>query len=120
MRWGFPTQQAMTEGRTWPAAEKRVSPRIQVGVSASMRLGKERLTGMIESINLAGLYVATARLPELGEYVDLVFSLPRDKRSFRVRASVVHTQPHNSLPGFGARFERPPLGFLEAIRGLAR
>ena len=98
--------------------EKRVSPRIPVGVSASMRLGKERLTGLIESINLAGLYVATARPPELGEYVDLVFSLPRDKRSFRVRASVVHTQSRSRRSGFGARFERPPIGFLEAIRGL--
>ena len=100
------------------AVEKRVSPRIPVSVSASLRLGTERLTGRIESINLAGLYVATVRLPELGEYVDLVISLPRDKRSFRVRASVVHTKPHNRLPGFGARFERPPLGFLEAIKGL--
>jgi hypothetical protein len=118
MKRGFPTQQATTEGTTRRAAEKRVSPRIPIGVSASMRLGTERLTGMIESINLAGLYIATVRLPELGEYVDLVFSLPRDKRSFRVRASVVHTKPHNRRPGFGARFERPPLGFLEAIRGL--
>jgi hypothetical protein len=100
-------------------AKERVSPRIAVGASASFKWGKERLTGLIESINLAGLYVATARVPELGEYVDLVFSLPRDKRSFRVRASVVHTVPRNHRSGFGARFERPSLGFLEAIRGLA-
>jgi hypothetical protein len=111
-------QQVEIGRTTRRAAEKRVSPRIPVSVSASLRLGAERLTGRIESINLAGLYVATVRLPELGEYVDLVFSLPRDKRSFRVRASVVHTKPHNRISGFGARFERPPLGFLEAIKGL--
>ncbi len=111
-------QQAELGRTTRRAVEKRISPRIPVGVPASVRLGQERLTGLIETINLAGLYVAAVRLPELGEYVDLVFSLPRDKRSFRVRASVVHTQPHNRRPGFGARFERPPLGFLEAIRGL--
>ncbi len=111
-------QQVELGQTTREVAEKRVSPRIPVGVSASMRLGKARLAGKIESINLAGLYITTVRPPELGEYVDLVFSLPRDKRSFRIRASVVHTKPHNRVPGFGARFERPPLGFLEAIREL--
>lgn len=82
-----------------------------------MRWGEEELTGYVESINLAGLYVVSTRVPELGEYVDLVFALPSGK-SFRVRASVVHTLAKNERAGFGARFERPPLGFLEAIRGL--
>jgi len=77
------------------------------------------MAGFVESLNLAGMYVAAPRIPGLGEYVDLVFSLPRDGRSFRVRASVVHALPHNRRPGFGARFERPPLGFLEAIKRLA-
>jgi hypothetical protein len=90
-----------------------------VGAPASVKWGEERLSGFIESINLAGMYVTTPRIPELGEYVDLVFALPRDGRNFRVRASVVHTLPLNNRGGFGARFERPPLGFLEAIRGLA-
>jgi len=91
---------------------------VSVGAPASLRWGEEQLIGFVESINLAGMYVAAARVPGQGEYVDFVFSLPRDRRSFRVRASVVHTLPHNRRPGFGARFERAPLGFLEAIRGL--
>jgi len=99
-------------------AEQRVSPRVPVGVPASLRWGEEQVAGSVESINLAGMYVASSRIPELGEYVDLVFSLPRAAKSFRVRASVVHTLAHNRRSGFGARFERPPLGFLEAIRGL--
>ena len=99
-------------------AEQRVSPRVSVGAPTSLRWGSERLTGFIESINLAGMYVETPRVPDLGEYVDLVFSLPSGKKSFRVRASVVHTSPRNHRPGFGAKFERPPLGFLEAIRRL--
>lgn len=98
--------------------DQRVSPRVPVGAPASLRWGQERLSGEIESINLNGMYVATPRVPELGEYVDLVFSLPDSSRSFRVRVSVVHTQGRDHHPGFGARFERPPLGFLEAIRGL--
>jgi Tfp pilus assembly protein PilZ len=101
-------------------AEQRVSPRVPVGAPASVKWGEQRLSGFIESINLAGMYVTAPRTPELGEYVDLVFALPRDGRNFRVRASVVHTRPlRNRRAGFGARFERPPLGFLEAIRGLA-
>ncbi|HJW14730.1 MAG TPA: PilZ domain-containing protein [Thermoanaerobaculia bacterium] len=99
-------------------AEQRVSPRVSVGAPASLRWGEEELSGFVESINLAGMYVAASKVPELGEYVDLVFSLPRGGKSFRVRASVVHTLPRDRRSGFGARFERPPLGFLEAIRGL--
>jgi PilZ domain-containing protein len=100
-------------------AEQRISPRVSVGAPASLRWGEEQLTGFVESINLAGMYVASARAPGQGEYVDFVFSLPRGGRAFRVRATVVHTLPHGRRPGFGARFERAPLGFLEAIRGLA-
>jgi Tfp pilus assembly protein PilZ len=90
-----------------------------VGAPASVKWGEQQVSGFIESINLAGMYVTTPRIPELGEYVDMVFALPRNSRSFRVRASVVHTRPQKNRGGFGARFERPPLGFLEAIRGLA-
>ena len=103
-------------------AEKRVSPRISVAAPTTMRWGEEKLFGYVETVNLAGLYVAADRLPELGEYVDLIFSLPGNPKSFRVRASVVHTDPigASQRSGFGARFERPPVGFLEAIRDLGR
>jgi hypothetical protein len=38
-----------------------------------------------------------------------------------VRASVVHTaKAPDGHAGFGARFERPPHGFLEAIRALEK
>ncbi len=100
-------------------AKQRISPRIPVGAPTSLKWGKQHVSGFVESINLAGMYVSSPRVPDLGDYVDLVFSLPRTRRSFRVRASVVHTQAtHIRRSGFGARFERPPLGFLEAIRGL--
>ena len=99
-------------------SEQRASNRVKLGAPASVRWGLAQLSGFVESINLAGLYVTTSRAPELGDYVDLVFSLPQDGRNFRVRASVVHTRPQGRRSGFGARFERPPLGFLEAIRGL--
>lgn len=103
-------------------AEQRASPRISVGAPAVMRWGEEQLTAFVEVVNVAGMYIAAPRVPELGEYVDLIFSLPGDPRSFRVRATVVHTStaPTRAASGFGARFERPPLGFLEAIRDLEK
>ena len=73
------------------------------------------------------MYVATPRVPQpqIGDYVELVFSLPGDNRSFRVRGNVVFldaaTRPRASeRPGFGARFERPPVTLLDAIRNLNR
>jgi Tfp pilus assembly protein PilZ len=70
------------------------------------------------------MFVATSRAPEIGDYVELVFSLPGDNRSFRVRGNVVfldQTPPVGSKrPGFGARFERPPVTLLDAIRNLHR
>jgi hypothetical protein len=101
-------------------AEQRISRRIPIGSPATIRWGEERLSGFVEVVNLAGMYVASSRFPEAGDYVDLIFSLPGNPRNFRVRASVVHTDPGagEQRPGFGARFERPPLGFLEAIRDL--
>ena len=112
----------MRENMARQPAEKRASPRIAVAAPTTMKWGSEKLFGYVESVNLAGLYVAADRFPELGEYVDLIFSLPGNPKSFRVRASVVHTDPlgANHRPGFGARFERPPIGFLEAIKDLGR
>lgn len=103
-------------------AEQRASARIPIGAPAVLRWGEEQLTGYVEVVNVAGMYVASTRLPEIGEYVDLIFSLPGDPRAFRVRASVVHTNPAPTRvkSGFGARFERPPHGFIEAIRDLEK
>jgi hypothetical protein len=52
-----------------------------------------------------------------------VFSLPGDPRAFRVRGNVVYLNPAaepRQRAGFGARFERAPVGLLEAIKGLHR
>jgi Tfp pilus assembly protein PilZ len=103
-------------------AEQRASPRVPIGSPAVMRWGEEQLTAFVEVVNIAGVYIAAPRVPEIGEYVDLIFSLPGDPRSFRVRATVVHTStaPTRSASGFGARFERPPHGFIDAIRDLEK
>ena len=102
-------------------AEQRISPRIPVSSPAVMKWAEEQLTGYVEVVNLNGMYVASSRFPGLGEFVDLIFSLPGNPKSFRVRASVVDAQKTpDGRSGFGAKFERPPHGFLEAIRELEK
>lgn len=102
-------------------AEQRISKRITVGTPAVVKFADEQLTGYVERVNLNGMYVAAPRFPTLGEYVDLIVNLPGTQRSFRVRATVVHSsQAQDAQPGFGARFERPPHGLLDAIRELEK
>ena len=102
----------------------RASERVHIGVPAALKWGDKSMTGVIELVNLGGMYVATTRNPELGDYVDLLFSLPGDRRSFRVRGSVVFLDPEprhaEHPPGFGARFERPPVALLEAIKAISK
>ena len=107
-------------------ANERASERVRIGAPATLKWGEQELTGFVEMVNLGGMYVATPRVPQpqIGDYVELVFSLPGDNRSFRVRGNVVFldgaqgTEPKR--PGFGARFERPPVTLLDAIRNLNR
>jgi hypothetical protein len=102
-------------------AEQRVSDRVMVGAPATIKWGEEELMGYLELLNLAGGYVATPRAPDLGEYVDLNFSLPGDRRSFRVRGSVVFVGDSPlARNGFGTRFERAPAALLDAIKNLNR
>ncbi|HEY3203882.1 MAG TPA: PilZ domain-containing protein [Thermoanaerobaculia bacterium] len=107
-------------------ANERVSERVPIGAPATLKWAEQELTGFVEVVNLAGMYVATTRAPQpqLGDYVELVFSLPGDRRSFRVRGNVVFLDPQplpgSHRPGFGARFERPPVTLLDAIRNLSR
>ena len=104
--------------------DTRASERIHVGIPAALKWGERQMTGIVELVNLGGMYVATAKCPELGDYVDFLFSLPGERRSFRVRGSVVFLDdgPESSRhpPGFGARFERPPVGLLDAIKSLEK
>jgi hypothetical protein len=107
-------------------AEERASERLRIGAPATLKWGEQELTGFVEVVNVAGMYVATPRTPQpqIGEYVELVFSLPGDNRSFRVRGNVVFldgtTNASPRRPGFGARFERPPVTLLDAIRNMNR
>jgi hypothetical protein len=110
----------MSRGRK--PAEQRASDRVSVGAPATIRWGEEEQSGFLERLNLAGGFVVSPRVPELGDYVDLVFTLPGDRRDFRVRGSVVFVDgsPADRKSGFGTRFERPPVALLDAIKNLSR
>ena len=126
--------EVMRERRAHPRtpANERASERIRIGAPATLKWGEQELSGFVELVNVSGMYVATsatAKAPEIGDYVELVFSLPGDRRSFRVRGNVVFLEqtPATQVPatttkrpGFGARFERPPVTLLDAIRNLNR
>jgi PilZ domain len=107
-------------------ANERASERVPIGAPATLKWAEQELTGFVEVVNVAGMYVVTPRVPQpqIGDYVELVFSLPGDRRSFRVRGNVVFLDqaPGEGArrPGFGARFERPPVTLLDAIRNLNR
>jgi Tfp pilus assembly protein PilZ len=116
----------MRERRAHPRspANERASERIRIGAPATLKWGEQELSGFVELVNVSGMYVATSKVPEIGDYVELVFSLPGDRRSFRVRGNVVFLEQAaataSKRPGFGARFERPPVTLLDAIRNLNR
>jgi Tfp pilus assembly protein PilZ len=118
--WEVPSKRAMARN----PANERASERVRIGAPATLKWAEQELTGFVEVVNTAGMYVATPKAPEIGDYVELVFSLPGDRRSFRVRGNVVFLDqaPPSATrrPGFGARFERPPVTLLDAIRNLHR
>ena len=49
-------------------AEERASERVRIGAPATLKWGEQELTGFVEVVNLAGMYVATPRVPE-GDFV---------------------------------------------------
>jgi Tfp pilus assembly protein PilZ len=104
-------------------ANERASERVRIGAPATLKWSDQELTGFVEIVNVAVMYVATSRSPRLGDYVELVFSLPGDRRSFRVRGAVVFVES-GAAPQitrrFGARFERAPVTLLDAIKNLNR
>jgi len=112
-------QQAMSR----KPANERASERVRIGAPATLKWGEQETTGFVEVVNVAGMYVATSRSPRIGDYVELVFSLPGDRRSFRVRGNVVFLEAvptQSTRRAFGARFERAPVTLLDAIKNLNR
>ena len=57
-------------------ANERASERVRIGAPATLKWGDYELTGFVEVVNTAGMFVATSRAPEIGDYVGAVLRPP--------------------------------------------
>lgn len=78
---------------------------------------------MVLDLSLRGLYVATHKLPIVGEELEVVFHVPGNERELRILSVVAWIQTHQTHPvhglpvGFGARFKKL---VIEDVRVIAR
>ena len=78
---------------------------------------------MLLDLSLHGVYVATARLPTVGEEIEITFRAPGNARELQIPAVVAWVQAqqthpvHGLPPGFGARFRKL---LVEDVRVIAR
>lgn len=74
-------------------------------------------------LSLRGIYVATHRLPIVGDELEVVFRVPENERELRIVTVVAWIQTHQTHPvhglpvGFGARFKKLA---VEDVRVIAR
>ena len=96
--------------------------RVAAMIASPAEATEPRMTAVSPSREDPASSFVSPRVPELGDYVDLVFTLPGDRRDYRVRGSVVFIDdsPAARKAGFGTRFERPPAALLDAIKNLSR
>ncbi len=108
-------------------ANERASERIPIGAPATLKFAEQELTGFVEVVNVAGMYVATHAIAAAADRrlrrADLLVAgrpaeLPRPRQ--RRVSGRSGPAPGARRPGFGARFERPPVTLLDAIRNLNR
>ena len=78
---------------------------------------------MLLDLSLRGIYVATHKLPVVGEELEVMFRVPGNERELRIPSSVAwiqtqQTHPVHGLPvGFGARFKKLA---IEDVRVIVR
>ena len=67
---------------------------------------------MLLDLSLRGLYVATQKLPIVGDELEIVFRAPENERVLKIPSVVAWIQTHQTHPvhglpvGFGARFKK--------------
>lgn len=78
---------------------------------------------MLLDLSLRGVYVATHRLPIVGDELVITFGVPGNERVLEIRTVVAWIQTHQTHPvhglpvGFGARFKKLA---VEDVRVIAR
>jgi Tfp pilus assembly protein PilZ len=78
---------------------------------------------MLLDLSLRGIYIATQKLPIVGETIEVSFRVPGNEREMTIPSEVAWIQTHQTHPvhglpvGFGARFKKLA---AEDVRVIAR
>lgn len=78
---------------------------------------------MLLDLSLHGIYVATDKLPAVGDELEVMFRVPGNDRELKLSSLVAWIQTHQTHPvhglpvGFGARFKKLA---VEDVRLIAR
>ena len=78
---------------------------------------------MLLDLSLHGIYVATHKLPIVGDELEVMFRVPGNERELKIPTLVAWIQTHQTHPvhglpvGFGARFKKLA---IEDVRVIAR
>jgi class 3 adenylate cyclase len=99
---------------------ERVAVRLPTRAEVGVRTATAKGTGRVDNVSAGGMYVASALVPGIGEFVEVEFP-PHpdivDSAAVVVRGEVRHTRPESDgSKGFGMSIERADSAKAEAIR----
>lgn len=101
--------QATQELPAATGAERRIRNRLDVELSITMESESNFFTGFSENISEGGLFIATHDYKQMGETIEVEFSLPDGGDAMKIECVVRWTRPYNSscpdmVPGMGLEF----------------
>jgi uncharacterized protein (TIGR02266 family) len=104
-----------------PGAERRAAPRLPIEAEVGLQSETNFFTGFTEDISTGGIFIATYDTKEIGERLDLSFTLP-DGHLINAPGIVRWVREFNELtpdtiPGMGIQFEELARADLAAITG---
>jgi uncharacterized protein (TIGR02266 family) len=88
--------------------DRRKSPRAVLQTEIGFESDSNFYVGFSEDVSEGGMFIATYNLREVGEHVELTFTLPDGKvvnAKGVVRWIRVHSEDSDGHPGFGVQFE---------------
>ena len=92
--------------------EHRRVPRVAVDWKVSLHLGKEVTHGRAQQCSEYGMLVTPPEAAQVGQRYELLFAVPGQRTSFRVRGIGVYS----SAKGVGIRFEHVAPEVTAALR----
>ncbi len=92
--------------------EQRRVRRVPIDWKVTLHLGKQVTYGRALQFSEYGMLVTPADAAQVGQRYDVLFTLPGQRSSFRVRGIGVYTSP----AGVGIRFEHVPPEITTVLR----